>query len=74
MVPAHGEPGLGCIYEVALEFYGILKSVTVRDGPRTSQSWTAQVEVGEDSASASPEWVSLLSMGILLFWDYPAPP
>lgn len=28
-VTVHGEPGLGCIYEAALEFYGILRSVTV---------------------------------------------
>lgn len=70
-VTAHGEPGLGCIYEAALEFYGILRSVTVMGGPR---SWTAQVEVGEDSASASLQWVSLLPPGILLCWDYPAPP
>lgn len=69
-VTAHGEPGLGCIYEAALEFYGILRSVTVMGGPR---SWTAQVEVGEDSASASLQWVSLLPPGNPAVLGLPSP-
>lgn len=37
------------------------KECDSKGGPR---SWTAQVEVDKDSASAALEWVSLLSLGL----------